>query len=72
MYVNTAQWRANTIYEQFISERNKDTFCKLEGNKNDEFLNEQVKNDRFWELEQYKNEFLFGNGKEQFWCLECI
>ena len=66
MYVNTAQWRANTIYKQFISEQNKDTFCKLEGNKNDKFLNEQVKNDRFWELEQYKNKFLFGNGKEQF------
>ena len=27
---------------------------------------QEVKNDHFWELEQYKNEFLLGNGKEQF------
>ena len=25
---------------------------------------QDVKNDRFWKLEQYKNKFLFGNGKE--------
>ena len=25
--------------EQFILEQNDDTFCKLEGNKNDEFWN---------------------------------
>ena len=27
---------------------------------------QEVKNDRFWELEQYKNKLFFGNGKEQF------
>ena len=27
---------------------------------------QEVKNDRFSELEQYKNDFLFGNGKQQF------
>ena len=27
---------------------------------------QEVKNNRFWELEQYENKFLFGNGKEQF------
>ena len=39
VYVNTAQWRANAIYEQFISERNNETFCKLAGIKNDAFWN---------------------------------
>ena len=34
-----AQWRANAIYEQFILEQNNNTFCKLEGVKNDEFRN---------------------------------
>ena len=35
-YVNTAQWRANAIYEQFILEQNNDTFCKLVNN--DDYL----------------------------------
>ena len=39
MYVNTAQWRANFMNKQYISERNNDTFYKLEGNKNGEFWN---------------------------------
>ena len=53
--------------ELFIFEPNNDTFFKLEGNKNVEFWNVT----RSYELsilkmEQHKNEFLFGNGKEQF------
>ena len=56
--------------ERFILEQNNNTFCKVEGNKNDEFWNVtrrlEVKNNHFWEWEQNKNEFLFGNGKEQF------
>ena len=38
VYVST-QWCANAMNEQFISERNNDTFCQLEGKKNDEFWN---------------------------------
>ena len=65
MYVNTGQWCANYMNEQFILEQKNDTYCKLEGNKNDEFWN--VTRSYEWSFLRIgtKQEGI-GNGKKQF------